>query len=403
MVTDYRDYYDIEHRLFPRIHDAFKTGDNIDPIDFYTILVWKASRAKTYHRDRIERISEAKSIYMSVDKIINQLRLARDDKSRLSILMDNWKFYLPTATAILSVFYPDDFTIYDRRVCREVGLSYDLDKKCGLKKELWSSYQAFIIKVMAAVPDAVSLRDADRVLWGRSALKDHMADLALPDPRIMLITNRKEIIEEQLSRVVCKAYDAGCRWISLREKDLPEARQRDLFVDLRAALPKNRDLLLSIHGSAQLAKDVGADGVHLPDGSDVSEARQILGDGVLIGLSVHSEAQAQDIDDNIVDYITVSPVFKTESKPDTRDPFGPKGLLQFVAASPVPVIGLAGIAPANVAACRDAGAAGLAVMGSVMRADDPAAEFSALLAAWGGKASKSEPDPDTPLRARAKS
>ncbi|MFG1373363.1 thiamine phosphate synthase [Xanthobacter oligotrophicus] len=388
MATDYRDYYDIEHRLFPKIHDAFHVGQDIDPVDFYAILVWKANRAKTYHRDRIEDILHVPSIYEAVPEIISQLRSAKSDKDRLFSLMNVYKFLLPTATSVLSVFYPNEFAIYDRRVCREVGLFYDLAEKKDLNEDLWSSYQSFKMKVAAAVPGAASLRDADRVLWGRSALKDHMADLALPDPRIMLITDGEGNAGGRLARIAHKAHDAGCRWISLREKRLSEADQKILFAELRRVLPSHTGLLLSIHGSARLAKDVGADGVHLPSGGDGSEARRVLGEGVLIGLSVHHEAQARELDDNAVDYITVSPVFRTQSKADTRDPLGPKGLLQFVAASPVPVIALAGIAPANAAACRDAGAAGIAVLGSVMRAEDPAAEFSALLKAWDAKAAQ---------------
>lgn len=223
----------------------------------------------------------------------------------------------------------------------------------------------------------------------------------VPTPPLLLITDRT-LARGDLAQVVAGACAGGCRWISLREKDLPAAEQITLFARLREATQAFRPRL-TLHGPAELARAAGADGVHLSGGGNAGEARALLGADALVGLSVHTLAEAQAADGVSLDYITVSPVFITASKPGYGPALGVAGLAAFAAASPVPVIALAGIAPANVAACRDAGAAGLAVMGSVMRADDPAAEFSALRAAWGAKVSKSEPDPDTPLRARAKS
>ncbi|MFG1378385.1 thiamine phosphate synthase [Xanthobacter autotrophicus] len=209
----------------------------------------------------------------------------------------------------------------------------------------------------------------------------------LPAPPLLLITDRT-LARGDLAQVAVEACAGGCRWISLREKDLPAAEQIALFAQLREATRAFRPRL-TLHGSAELALAAEADGVHLPDGGDPGKARALLGPHALVGLSVHTLAEAEAADGAGLDYITVSPVFLTSSKPGYGPALGVAGLAGLVAASPVPVIALAGIAPANARSCRDAGAAGIAVMGSVMRAEDPAAEVSALLAAWGGKDSRS--------------
>ena len=205
-----------------------------------------------------------------------------------------------------------------------------------------------------------------------------------PEPPLLLITDRA-LARGDLVRVAAAACAGGCRWISLREKDLPAGEQVDLFARLRQATRAFRPRL-TLHGPAALARAAGADGVHLSGGGHAGAARALLGPDALVGLSVHTLAEAEAADGASLDYITASPVFLTSSKPGYGPALGGTGLAAFAAASPVPVIALGGIAPANARSCRAAGAAGLAVMGSVMRADDPAAEFSALLAAWSGKA-----------------
>ncbi|MGC1211056.1 MAG: thiamine phosphate synthase, partial [Micromonospora sp.] len=80
------------------------------------------------------------------------------------------------------------------------------------------------------------------------------------------------------------------------------------------------------------------------------------------------------------DYVTLSPVFPTPSKPGYGPPLGVDGLAGLVRLIPVPVLALGGIStPAQVTAALRAGAAGVAVLGAVMRAGDPAEAVAALL------------------------
>lgn len=204
----------------------------------------------------------------------------------------------------------------------------------------------------------------------------------LPDPPLLLITDRAQA-RGDLAAVVVAACAAGCRWVSLREKDLPEAGQLALFARLRAATAPFAPRL-TLHGRPELALAAGADGVHLAAGEDPARARAVLGARALVGLSAHRPAA---VDAALVDYVTASPVFLTASKPGYGPALGLAGLAAFVAAAGVPVMALGGVDAGTAAACRDAGAGGVAAMGGIMRAADPGAETAAFLAALATPAS----------------
>lgn len=184
---------------------------------------------------------------------------------------------------------------------------------------------------------------------------------------MLLITDRT-LARGNLADVVASACSGGVRWVSLREKDLPEAEQIKLFASLRAVTAPF-GAHLTLHGRPELALAAGADGVHLSGGGDAAAARALLGPNALIGLSTHTLAEAAAADPATLDYITASPVFLTRSKPGHGPALGLEGLAAFARASAVPVIALAGIDSTTAATCIGAGARGIAAMGGIMRAD----------------------------------
>jgi thiamine-phosphate pyrophosphorylase len=98
-------------------------------------------------------------------------------------------------------------------------------------------------------------------------------------------------------------------------------------------------------------------------------------------VSTHSATEAAALLAAGADYVTISPIFLTDSKPGYGPAFGLDGLATTVARANGSVVALAGINPGNARACLDAGAAGIAVMGEVMRATDPEATVRALIEA----------------------
>jgi thiamine-phosphate pyrophosphorylase len=207
----------------------------------------------------------------------------------------------------------------------------------------------------------------------------------LPDPPLLLVTDRRQA-RRPLPEIVAAALAAGCRWVSVREKDLPEDEQVPLA---RALLPlaRRHGASLMVHGEAALAKLAGADGVHLPSGSDPIAARARIGPGKLIGVSIHTVSEAAAIDPAVVDYALAGPAFETVSKPGYGPEIGRKGLIEMAHAAQVPLLAIGGINTLRIAEVLAAGCAGVAVMGGVMRAADPAAEVGALVATLKGSPS----------------
>lgn len=201
----------------------------------------------------------------------------------------------------------------------------------------------------------------------------------MPAPPLLFITDRA-LARGDLADVVAAACAGGCRWVSLREKDLAEAEQIALFARLRAVTAPFGGRL-TLHGTPGLALAAGADGVHLSGGGDAAAARALLGPDALVGLSTHTLAEAAAADPALLDYITASPVFLTRSKPGYGPALGVEGLAAFARASAVPVVALAGIDAGSASRCLAAGATGVAVMGGVMRADDPKSAVATLRAA----------------------
>jgi thiamine-phosphate pyrophosphorylase len=202
--------------------------------------------------------------------------------------------------------------------------------------------------------------------------------MKLPDPPLLLVTDRRQA-GRPLGEVIAPACAAGCRWISLREKDLPAAEQIALA---RALLPIVRQwgALLMLHGTAEMARAAGADGVHLAAGSDTAEARAIIGSG-LLGASVHTIREAAALAPPEVDYALAGPAYETASKPGYGPALGATGIAAIARVCRVPVLAIGGIAVPSVLELVQAGASGIAVMGSLMRSTGVATEAMRLLAA----------------------
>ena len=194
--------------------------------------------------------------------------------------------------------------------------------------------------------------------------------MRLPEPPLLVISDRNQACRP-LEQVAAAAFIGGCRWFSLREKDMAPAERRDLLAAL-VRLGRGFGAIVTAHEDIEAVAATGADGVHLPSGADPQAARARL-PGALIGASAHSAAEAASLLRAGADYVTVSPVFLTASKPGYGPALGVEGLARIAARTPGPVMALGGITLETAALCRAAGAHGVAVMGEIMRAADPQA------------------------------
>ena len=208
----------------------------------------------------------------------------------------------------------------------------------------------------------------------------HARDL-LPDPPLMIVTDRRQA-HLPLEDIAEAAFAAGARWISVREKDLPLGEQFDLVRKIAGIAPA--DATVGLHGMPALEAE-GIAAWHLPRHADIAEARRLAPDSRLLGKSCHSLAAVREAQQAGADYVTLSPVFATGSKPGYGPALGLTALEAAVAQqrpAGCRVLALGGVTAETIGACRAAGADGAAVMGAVMTAADPATAVAALIAAW---------------------
>jgi thiamine-phosphate pyrophosphorylase len=200
----------------------------------------------------------------------------------------------------------------------------------------------------------------------------------LPSPPLLVISDRSQA-RQPLVEIAEAAFRGGCRWFSLREKDLPAPERRDL---LRALVLIGRRFGATVTAHEDIAAVIAAEagGIHLPGGSDPAAARRQLSQG-LIGVSAHGPEEAAAQIAAGADYVTLSPIFLTASKPGYGPAVGLDALAAAARISTGPVIALGGIGADNVVACLAAGARGIAVMGEIMRAADPEEAVRDLLGA----------------------
>jgi thiamine-phosphate pyrophosphorylase len=188
----------------------------------------------------------------------------------------------------------------------------------------------------------------------------------LPSP-LLVITDRHQA-RYSIEAIAEAIGDGGGRWLLLRDKDLEPSQRRGLAARL-AEIASRNGMHLSVSRDIDLAAECGAS-VHLQSAAAVCGARRHLGPGALIGVSAHGLDDVAAAAATGADYVTLSPIFLTASKPG----YGPA--LGIAALGPaamlgVSVLALGGVTSDRVRSCLDAGAAGVAVMGEIMRSDRP--------------------------------
>jgi thiamine-phosphate pyrophosphorylase len=172
-----------------------------------------------------------------------------------------------------------------------------------------------------------------------------------------------------LREAVGEAVRAGVRLVQLREKELADHDYLALARDIRAITATYGARLL-INSRMPIAAEVHADGVHLPRNAPIGAARRALGPRALIGVSAHSVEELRRAETDGADFVTLSPVFPTASKPWAKDVLGLDCFAALIGTTTLPVFALGGIQRENARDCLKAGAYGIAVISSIMSAPD---------------------------------
>ncbi len=167
--------------------------------------------------------------------------------------------------------------------------------------------------------------------------------------------------------VVKEAIKGGAEIIQLREKQWGKNKIKKEAIKLLKICRKN-NVLFIVNDYADVALEIGADGVHLGQSDmPISEARKICGNKLIIGLSTHSIKQAVKADKEDADYITIGPIFRTRAKDYT---IGTEIIKEILRKIKKPLIAIGGINKDNIDSVLGQGVKSVAVISAVVSAEN---------------------------------
>lgn len=189
------------------------------------------------------------------------------------------------------------------------------------------------------------------------------------------------------------ALAGGCRWVQLRMKDAPEY-EVEVVARQALALCRRAGAVFIVDDRVGLAARIGADGVHLGQHDmPVAEARRLLGPGFRIGATANTFEQIRRHRADGADYIGCGPFRFTSTKRNLAPILGLEGYRMILGRMreegiDLPVVGIGGIEAADIPALRAVGLSGIALSGSILRAEDPVAEMRAVAALCGASSAE---------------
>jgi thiamine-phosphate pyrophosphorylase len=166
------------------------------------------------------------------------------------------------------------------------------------------------------------------------------------------------------------AAAGGVDVVQLRDKRLADDELMAVAHAARA-LCERLDLLLIVNDRPTVAREAGADGVHVgQDDAPAADVRELVGGDMLIGLSTHTPEQIDAVDGSLVDYIGVGPIHETPTK-QGRPAVGLELIRYAAEHAPVPFFAIGGLNVDNVAEAIGAGATRVCVLRAIADAEDP--------------------------------
>jgi thiamine-phosphate pyrophosphorylase len=181
------------------------------------------------------------------------------------------------------------------------------------------------------------------------------------------------VIQKRLSHLELAelAIAGGADTIQFRQKG-GTTREMIHVAEKMQALCHQVGVTFIVNDRVDVAKAIHADGIHLgQDDFPIPLAREILGEGAIIGGSAGNMEEARRCFSEGADYIGVGPVYPTGSKEDAGPASGLGVLEQIVKAVPLPIIAIGGIAQDNIPPVMKTGAYGIAVISAVCCQNDP--------------------------------
>lgn len=182
--------------------------------------------------------------------------------------------------------------------------------------------------------------------------------------RLYAVTDRSWLGGRTLKEDVEKALRGGVTLLQLREKEMEFDDFLKSAVEIKE-ICKKYSVPLIINDNIDVAKAVGADGIHIgQDDMPVREARRILGSDKIIGATAKTLEQALSAEKDGADYLGSGAIFGTETKSDAKK-LDMETLKNITSSVNIPVAAIGGITSENILLLKDAGVAGAAVVSGI--------------------------------------
>ncbi len=206
-----------------------------------------------------------------------------------------------------------------------------------------------------------------------------MQSRRFPDTNLYCITASQYSLGRSNLEIVRQILEAGIKIIQYREKDFPMRHKYQECLAIRD-LTARYNACFIINDDVHLALAVESDGVHVgQDDLPVEKVRELVGDKMLIGLSTHSPAQADEaVISGVVDYIGVGPLYQTFTKKDVQPPVGLGYLDYVVSHHRIPFVAIGGIKENNVAEVIQHGARCVCLVTEIVGAPSIATKIQAI-------------------------
>ena len=183
---------------------------------------------------------------------------------------------------------------------------------------------------------------------------------------VLISSNIAKKSVKETARLV---IDGGADAVQLREKTISDSKFISLAREVRDITTKRGSLLI-INDRVHVVRKVNADGIHLGQ-QDMSalEARNIIGDEKIIGVSTHSITQARQAQKDGADYIAIGPIYPTSTK-GHEPSVGIEILHEILEAVSIPIIAIGAITLENLDGVLKAGASRIAVCSAIIGSKD---------------------------------
>jgi thiamine-phosphate pyrophosphorylase len=167
------------------------------------------------------------------------------------------------------------------------------------------------------------------------------------------------------------AYEGGAETVQLRIKDGCGRSMLAQAKEIRKAAYE-MDRFFIVNDRVDIAMASGADGVHLgQDDMPLEDARRLMGDDAIIGISVSNVREAAEAYEGGADYLGIGPIFSTSPKPDAGQAIGLDAIIDIRREVPhIPLVAIGGINQGNIRDVMLAGADAAAVVSAVVAQGD---------------------------------